>query len=450
MAATAANSSFLTGSAALGAPGAASRRRSARRAGVVTARASSDEQQVSASPLASIANAARNFGVALVASAVIASPSAALSPYANPVFSDLAGLEANPVTNARSLLRNALPVKNKEMREVQKRLESISDDLRVPGVRFTGVESSVNAATKILANDSAKIVAAIAPSKLADGKAALEQLKLELVDFKVIVEQKDKQEVPLAQQKTLALVGRILEDMVDGFPFQVPAPYDTAPLLKGRATVEVDVKIKDNNQVETGVMTLIIDGYNAPVTAGNFIDLVERGFYNNMEIQRSDGFVVQTGKPMGPKGGPDGFIDPVTGKERTVPLEIMTTKSKDGVPVYDLTLEEMGMYRDEPILPFNAFGTMAMARRESEDNSASSQFFFLLRESELTPAGTNILDGRYSVFGYVVEGQDVLRELKAGDIIKSAKVVSGIENLTNVTRTVVNAPAMEEDASVAQ
>ena len=37
------------------------------------------------------------------------------------------------------------------------------------------------------------------------------------------------------------------------------------------------------------------------------------------------------------------------------------------------------------------------------------QVFFLLKESELTPSGTNILDGRYGVFGYVVEGQEVRR-----------------------------------------
>lgn len=60
----------------------------------------------------------------------------------------------------------------------------------------------------------------------------------------IIVAQKDKQEVPVAQQKVLALVGRLEEDMVVGFPFQVPPPYDTAPLLKGRATVEMEIKIK--------------------------------------------------------------------------------------------------------------------------------------------------------------------------------------------------------------
>lgn len=76
-----------------------------------------------------------------------------------------------------------------------------------------------------------------------------------------------------------------------------------------------------------------------------------------------------------------------------------------------------------------------MARSEFEANSASSQFFFLLKESELTPSGTNVLDGRsrmscelfpvrsqwccrYSVFGYIVEGKDLLKELKQGDTIE--------------------------------
>ena len=167
---------------------------------------------------------------------------------------------------------------------------------------------------------------------------------------------------------------------------------------------------KDNVNVDTGVMTIILDGFNAPVTAGNFADLVERGFYDGMEIQRSDGFVVQSGKPG---KNQDGFVDPITKQERTIPLEIQPEKKdKDGVPVYDFTFEDVGKYRDEPVLPFNAFGTLAMARRESEPNSASSQFFFLLKESELTPSGTNILDGRYAVYGYVVEGQELLRELK--------------------------------------
>ena len=47
----------------------------------------------------------------------------------------------------------------------------------------------------------------------------------------------------------------------------------------------------------TGNMTIVVDGYNAPVTAGNFVDLVDKKFYDGMEIQRADGFIVQTGDP---------------------------------------------------------------------------------------------------------------------------------------------------------
>ena len=142
--------------------------------------------------------------------------------------------------------------------------------------------------------------------------------------------QKDKQEVPVSQQRVLSLVGRLEEDMVVGFPFQVPSPYDEGPLLKGRATVEMEVRVRDNVNVDVGVMTIVIDGFNAPVTGGNFVDLVSRGFYDGMDIQRSDGFVVQTGKPGVGKGGADGFIDPTTKKERTIPLEIQPVKKDKG------------------------------------------------------------------------------------------------------------------------
>ena len=57
------------------------------------------------------------------------------------------------------------------------------------------------------------------------------------------------------------------------------------------------------------------------------------------------------------------------------------------MPVYDFTFEEVGKYRDEPVLPFNAFGTLAMARRESDANSASSQFFFCSRRASSHPRG---------------------------------------------------------------
>ena len=75
-------------------------------------------------------------------------------------------------------------------------------------------------------------------------------------------------------------------------------------------------------------------------------------------------------------------------------------------------------------LPFNAYGALGMAREEYNVDSASSQFFWLLFDSDLTPAGKNYLDGRYSCFGYTVQGAEFLADVKEGDIIESAKVVS--------------------------
>ena len=53
----------------------------------------------------------------------------------------------------------------------------------------------------------------------------------------------------------------------------------------------------------------------------------------------------------------------------------------------------------------------------------------LLQESELTPTGANLLDGRYAVFGYVIDGADLLQECQAGDIVESIKITDGLQYL---------------------
>jgi hypothetical protein len=75
--------------------------------------------------------------------------------------------------------------------------------------------------------------------------------------------------------------------------------------------------------------------------------------------------------------------------------------------------------------------------QEFDANSASSQVFWLLKESELTPSNANILDGRYTVFGYVTENEDYLADLKVGDVIESIQVVSGLDNLANPSYKIV-------------
>ena len=55
--------------------------------------------------------------------------------------------------------------------------------------------------------------------------------------------------------------------------------------------------------------------------------------------------------------------------------------------------------------------------------------FWLLKESELTPSSSNILDGRYAVFGYITENEELLADVKVGDVIESVKVTQGLDNL---------------------
>jgi peptidylprolyl isomerase len=174
-----------------------------------------------------------------------------------------------------------------------------------------------------------------------------------------------------------------------------------------------------------GNLTIVVDGYSAPINGGNFVDLIQRGFYDGLDFVRAEEFfVLQAGDPPGDE---EGFIDPQTGKYRAIPLEVLVRG--DSEPVYEVTLEDLGRYLDPLVLPFNAYGAIALARPADDPNGGSSQFFFFKFDTELTPPGYNLMDGRYSVFGYLVKGKEILEELTAEDKIISAKVVEGSENL---------------------
>ncbi|MEG3921956.1 peptidylprolyl isomerase [Microcoleus sp. POL10_C6] len=321
----------------------------------------------------------------------------------------------NAITDGRALLRFALPIDNQTVRELQISLEDIGNHIR--SKRWGPISSDVSKASRILNLRESDLLESIPDAKKPEAEALVAGVKEKVAQLEKAVEAKDRDKVMDLKATILGSVGEIEELMVTKFPFEVPAKYANLPQLKGRATVAV--------QTEKGEITVVVDGYSAPVTAGNFVDLVDRGFYDGLPFIRSEeSYVLQTGDPEGKE---EGFIDPATGKYRNIPLEVLVREEKE--PIYGITLEDAGRYRDEPVLPFSAFGTVAMARTETDPDSASSQFFFFLFEPELTPAGLNLLDGRYAVFGYMIEGKEVLEQLKQGDKIVSAKVVKGIENL---------------------
>ena len=192
------------------------------------------------------------------------------------------------------------------------------------------------------------------------------------------------------------------------------------PRLEGKATVVLKVK--------GSPITIEVDGTNAPITAGNFVDLVQRGVYKGLVFHRvvrdPEPFVVQGGDPQGKdpnfpveRLGTGGFIDPQTTQERYVPLEI---KPKDAqAPIYSQTFEKAGIAVPPQLK--HTRGAVAMARSTPPD-TASSQFYISLAELPF-------LDGNYAVFGYVTNGMNVVDKIQQGDRIESAEVTKGIENL---------------------
>ncbi|HEY9884126.1 MAG TPA: peptidylprolyl isomerase [Thermosynechococcaceae cyanobacterium] len=322
----------------------------------------------------------------------------------------------NPITDGKALLRYALPIDNAPVRELQGSLEDIATQLRA-NRRWGAIAGDVKRASWILRDKEPAILASVPEAKQAEAQALLAKIKDSIAPLQESIEAKDKEQTFQQRTELLDLVGQLEESMVQSFPFKVPAAYNNLPQLKGRATIAFTTN--------KGKITAVVDGYSAPVTAGNFVDLVQRGFYDGLPFTRSEeSYVLQIGDPPGEDVG---FIDPTTKKYRAIPLEVLV--QGDVEPTYEITLEDAGRYKDQPVLPFSSYGALAMARPGEDPNGGSSQFFFFLFEPELTPAGRNLLDGRYSVFGYVIEGKEVLEQLKAGDKIESAKVIQGLDQL---------------------
>lgn len=328
----------------------------------------------------------------------------------------IAGLPpGNAVTDGAALLRYSLPIDSEEIRKVQGELEGLSEWLR--SKRWGPIKKDLKKVERLLDRKRDKILAAVPEARQAKADELIDSLKAELDPIREAVAEEDKEAVWTERKRMLDKVGEIEELMVDGYPFEVPEEYSDLPQLKGRATVKFTTT--------KGDVTVIADGYSAPVTAGNFIDLVHKKFYDDMPFIRAEDFyVLQTGDPEGPE---EGYIDPKTKEYRAIPMEILVKGDEE--PIYGYTLEEIGQYMDEPILPFNSYGSLALARPSDDNNGGSSQFFFFLFEAELTPAGRNMLDGRYAVFGYTVDGKEVLRSLTQEDKIISARVIDGLENL---------------------
>ena len=126
-----------------------------------------------------------------------------------------------------------------------------------------------------------------------------------------------------------------------------------------------------------GTITVELDEDAAPISAANFLKLVDEGFYDGLTFHRIiPGFMIQGGDPLGTGTG---------GSDEKIKGEFASNGW------------------DNPIS--HKRGVISMAR-SNDPNSASCQFF-------ITNADSDYLDGDYAAFGRVISGMDVVDEISA-------------------------------------
>jgi cyclophilin family peptidyl-prolyl cis-trans isomerase len=156
---------------------------------------------------------------------------------------------------------------------------------------------------------------------------------------------------------------------------------DDIPEAKLRFAKEKKVREKESKEddlprvrLETNRGAIVIELFEnqAPETVGNFVSLVEKGFYNGLTFHRVlPNFMAQGGDPDGTGGGGPGY---------QVYCECEKPEHRD-----------------------HFRGTLSMAH--AGKNTGGSQFFLTFRP-------TPHLDGRHTAFGRVIEGFDVLTKLQ--------------------------------------
>lgn len=135
---------------------------------------------------------------------------------------------------------------------------------------------------------------------------------------------------------------------------------------------------------EKGDMIAELYDNETPITVKNFLDLIGKKFYDGLNFHRViPGFVAQGGCPNGLGNGGPGY---------TIPCEVSAPRQ----------------HHTQGVL------SMAHAGR----NTGGSQFFICHNRQN-----TQHLDGNHTCFGIIIDGLDIIDQIKQGDKINSIEVV---------------------------
>ena len=175
-----------------------------------------------------------------------------------------------------------------------------------------------------------------------------------------------------------------------GTPFVLSVRADDrVGAAPGPTAVKVEPLRYAELETAWGVVTICFYYEGAPHTVDNFLDLAAGGFYDGLTFHRVvPGFVLQGGDPLGDgTGGPGYRVDAEFNERPHLPGVLSMAREGD---------------------PIERQGAMP---RDRARNSAGSQFFV-----SLDYENTRRLDGRYTVFGRVVRGMNVIRQIAAAPL----------------------------------
>lgn len=176
-------------------------------------------------------------------------------------------------------------------------------------------------------------------------------------------------------------------------------------LLTGCGKKEYDNPIVTMQIKDYGTIKIELYPKYAPNTVANFVSLVEDGFYDNNTFHRLvPGFVLQGGDPEGNGAGGPGYT--IDGEFRENGYTKNTLKHTTGI--------------------------ISMART-SDPDSAGSQFFIVLADSEMV---SQSLDNKYAAFGKVIQGIDVIKNIEDTEKIENDMTGKLKENITIESATV--------------
>ena len=214
--------------------------------------------------------------------------------------------------------------------------------------------------------------------------------------------------------------------------------YANVPRLVGRATVVLTfqrpgpLSILKSDGEDKAKVTIIVDGINYPYTAGNFVNLCLNKYFDDTKVDLENYDVNGQLIPRLVFGDLEGYVDPFTGKLRTIPLEVLRKEKTKRMTVTGNAYNSLVFTRAQPVKSFATEGTIGMHHVRGDGNGASSAFFWIPPDrATASPASrTEIptiarLNTRFAAFAHVVEGTEILTKLRPSDNLLSAEVLDG-------------------------